>query len=166
MTTSQITTSVPQLKINRLTETQLQQASGLSNTQLYAVDPEYAGGKLLQSDINGDIVESATVPSTIQVLAATDTITLEGGKLYQGGEQTSLTVTPPSSATVGFITQITFKSGTTPTAFTDSSNSIIWNTRGDDIVSGSFVPAANKNYTVIIHYNGFNFIGITEGITI
>lgn len=64
----QTETPVSQLKINRLTKTQFDSASDLSATALYAVDPEFTGGKLLKTDSNGDIVESTatdgdTLPS-------------------------------------------------------------------------------------------------------
>jgi len=40
-------TSVNQLVINKLTKTQMDSATGLSSSQLYAEDPEFTGGKLL-----------------------------------------------------------------------------------------------------------------------
>ena len=56
-------TPVSQLKINRLTKTQFEGASELSDTELYAVDPEFTGGKLLKTDSDGNIVETnETIP--------------------------------------------------------------------------------------------------------
>lgn len=57
-------TQAPQLVVNRLTKTQFQDATP-SNTELWAVDPEFQGGKILATDNNGDIVESTVTPSSI-----------------------------------------------------------------------------------------------------
>ena len=64
MTTFNDTGTGP-LIINELTKTQLESASSLSNTELYLVDPEFAGEKLLMTDTNGNIVESNLDPSSI-----------------------------------------------------------------------------------------------------
>lgn len=53
-----IESPVSQLKINELTKTQFESASDLSETELYAVDPEFTGGKILKTDNDGNIVES------------------------------------------------------------------------------------------------------------
>lgn len=66
-------TAVNQVIINRLTKNQFDGASDLSNTELYAVDPQFAGGKLLKTDSNGDIVEST----------ATEADALAGGTALQ-----------------------------------------------------------------------------------
>lgn len=159
------------LIINRLTKTQFENATGLDPAQSYEVDPEFVGGKLLQTSATGDIVESTIDPSdveqkgTITALSATDSITLADNTLYKGGTQTALTVTVPSSGMdVDFVSQITFVSGSTPTTFTESAGDIVWNPRGDDITEGVFLPVANKAYTIIIGYNGVQFTGITEGL--
>jgi len=52
-------TTVSNLKINRLTQTQLENASSLSNTEAYWVDPQFTGDKPLITDSNGDIVETS-----------------------------------------------------------------------------------------------------------
>lgn len=166
---SNIETSVTLLRINRLTKTQLDGATGLSQNELYLEDPEFTGGKLLATDSSGDIVETDETPLTIQALLATDSITLADNYCYQGGEQTSLTVAVPANPSVGFISQITFKSGSTATTFTETAGSIYWNPRGDDVsFDGTlnqyvFVPDVNKVYTIIVHYNGYNFVAEVEG---
>lgn len=48
------------LRINRLNQTQFSQAEDLPVNELYLVDPEFTGGKLLATDATGDIVESNT----------------------------------------------------------------------------------------------------------
>lgn len=155
---------VNSLKINRLTKTQLENAGNLSPSEAYWEDPEFVGGKLLATDSNGDIVESDDTPTTIQALSATDSITLADNYCYQGGEQTSLTISVPASATVGFVAQITFKSGATPTAITVPQTGFVWDKRGEDVSGGVFTAVANKDYTFIIGYNGFNFVCYSSGI--
>lgn len=182
------------LIINRLTKTQFNAATGLDPAQSYEVDPEFVGNKFLMTDANGDIVETnQTIPtvdqtydgtsanaqsgvaiagalynyeqkSTITALSATDSITLADNVLYQGGEQTALTINIPSSATVGFISQITFKSGSTPTSITIPLTGFVWDSRGEDINQGTLIPVANRNYTIVVAYNGFEFVGYSSGV--
>ena len=99
-------------------------------------------------------------------IAATDSITIADNTIYEGGTQTALTVAVPSSGMdVDFVSQICFKSGATATTFTQTAGDIVWDENSVDLDDGVFVPEANKNYTIIIFYNGFNFIGISEGVS-
>lgn len=157
------TTAVQKLKINRLTDTQFDGAVP-SSTELYLTDPEFSGGKLLATDANGDIVESDDSPTTIQALSATDSITLADNYCYQGGEQTSLTIAVPANPTVGFVAQITFKSGNTPTSITVPQTGFVWDKRGEDVSGGVFTAVANRDYTFVIGYNGFNFVAYSSGV--
>ena len=152
------------LKINKPTRTQLKNATELSNDQLYLENPEFVGGKLLVTTQDGDIEESNEVPLTIQVLSATDSITLSDNYCYQGGEQTSLTIALPESATVGFVAQITFRSGNTPTAITVPQTGFVWDKRGEDVSGGVFTAVANRDYTFVIGYNGFSYVCYSSGI--
>lgn len=152
------------LIINRCTKTQFNAATGLDPAQEYHVDYEFTGNKLLQTSATGDIVESDESPLIIQALSATDSITLADNCCYQGGEQTSLTIAVPSTATVGFVAQITFKSGTTPTAITVPQTGFVWDKRGEDVSGGVFTAVANRDYTFVIGYNGFSFVAYTSGI--
>lgn len=152
------------LKINKPTRTQLKNATELSNDQLYFEDPEFVGGKLLVTTQDGDIEESNEVPLTIQTLSATDSITLADNYCYQGGEQTSLTIALPANPTVGFVAQITFKSGATPTAITVPQTGFVWDKRGEDVSGGVFTAVANRDYTFVIGYNGFNFVAYSSGV--
>ena len=45
--------------VNRLTKTQFDNASDLSNQELYLVDNQFTGNKLLKTNANGEIVEAA-----------------------------------------------------------------------------------------------------------
>ena len=120
--------------------------------------------KVKNSDTNGDIVESDDSPLTIQVLSATDSITLADNYCYQCGEQTSLTIAVPASATVGFVAQITFKSGATPTTITVPQTGFVWDKRGEDVSGGVFTAVANRDYTFVIGYNGFEFVCYSSGV--
>lgn len=151
------------LKINKPTRTQLENATTLSSDELYLENPEFTGGKLLATDSNGDIVESDDTPTVIQALSATDSITLTDAVLYRGGEQTSLTIALPASATVGFVSQVSFLSGTTATAITYPSTGLVWHHRGDDVSDGVFTPVANKVYMIVFVYDGYQFIAFVEG---
>ena len=151
------------LKINKPTRTQLKNATELSNDQLYLENPEFVGGKLLVTTQDGDIEESNEVPLTIQTLSATDSITLADNYCYQGGEQTSLTIALPESATVGFVSQVSFLSGNTATAITYPSAGLVWHHRGDDVSNGVFTPVANKVYIILFAYDGYQFIAFVEG---
>ncbi len=89
------------LKINKPTRTQLNNATTLSNDELYFVNPEFTGGKLLVTTQDGDIEESNLDPTkVISRNTVTDTtstsITLANavaGTDYHYGTLTSLTVT-------------------------------------------------------------------------
>ena len=155
-------TQVSQLVINRPTKTQFEDVAP-NKYELWAVDPEFTGSKILVTNSDGDIIESDESPLTIQALSATDSITLTDNYCYQGGEQTSLTIALPASATVGFVAQITFKSGATPTAITVPQTGFVWDKRGEDVSGGVFTAVANRDYTFIVGYNGFNFVGYTSG---
>lgn len=152
------------LIINRLTKTQFESAAVLDPTQSYEVDPEFTGNKLLQTSATGDIIESDESPLTIQALSATDSITLSDNYCYQGGEQTSLTIAVPSTATVSFVAQITFKSGATPTTITVPQTGFVWDKRGEDVSGGVFTAVANRDYTFVIGYNGFEFVCYSSGV--
>lgn len=97
---TEVITKVQKLRIYRPDKTQFE--SVLPDPYaLYAVDPEFAGGKLLQTDANGDIIESTIDPTkVISRNSVTDTtstsITLSNavaGTDYHYGTLTSLTVT-------------------------------------------------------------------------
>ena len=148
------------LVINKPTQSQFDSASGLDPTQLYFVEPNFSGNKVLQTSANGDIAESDEVPTTTQVLSATDSITLADGVIYNGSTQTSLTIAVPASATVGFLCEILFSSGSTPTTLPP--NSVKWT--GDDVASNVFTPVANKRYTAFVWYDGSQFVGSVRGI--
>lgn len=157
-------TQIANLKFNRLTKTQLENATTLNTDEFYLEDKQFSGGKLLQTTADGDIEESTDTPTTIQALSATDSITLTDGVLYQGGEQTALTITLPTSPTVGFISQVSFLSGSTATTITYPQTGLVWHNRGDDVSGGIFLPVVNRVYTIMFIYDGYQFIAFVEGI--
>lgn len=97
---TEVITKVQKLRIYRPNKTQFDSVSP-DPYALYAVDPEFVGGKLLQTDENGDIIESTIDPTkVISRNSVTDTtsttITLDNavaGTDYHYGTLTSLTVT-------------------------------------------------------------------------
>ena len=54
--------------INKLTKTQFDNAQDLSADELYLVDPEFTGNKILVTDENGEIVESGSSITDIPVV--------------------------------------------------------------------------------------------------
>jgi len=99
--------------------------------------------------------------STIQTLSATDSITLADNTIYNGGEQTALTITLPATADVSFLCEIDFTSGTTATTLSYP-NTIKW--AGDDVANNVFIPVASKRYTIICAYDGVNYRFTVKGV--
>jgi len=57
------------LKINYATKKQIDEAEELSETELYIVDPEYAGNKAIATDSNGNFVENVTTDTELAQLS-------------------------------------------------------------------------------------------------
>ena len=53
------------LVINQLTQNQFDNATSIAEDELYLVDPQFTGGKILVSTADGDIAEGTVDPSTI-----------------------------------------------------------------------------------------------------
>lgn len=62
------TTVKSKLKINYATKTQIDKAPSLSETEMYIVDPEYAGNKVLVTDRKADIVESIVTDAELETI--------------------------------------------------------------------------------------------------
>lgn len=103
----------------------------------------------------------AEAQATIQTLQATDSITLADNTIYNGGEQTALTIALPATVDVSFLCEIDFTSGTTETTLSYP-NTIKW--LGDDVANNVFVPVASKRYTVIVAYDGVNYRATVKGV--
>lgn len=101
------------------------------------------------------------VKATIQTLSATDSITLADNTIYNGGEQTALTIALPATVDVSFLCEIDFTSGTTPATLAYP-NTIKW--LGDDVANNVFIPVASKRYTVIVAYDGVNYRATVKGV--
>ena len=56
-------TGKKKLVINRATKTQFDAAQNLADNELYLIDPEFNGNKVLGTDANGEIVET-TLPTS------------------------------------------------------------------------------------------------------
>ena len=98
---------------------------------------------------------------TIQTLSATASITLADNTIYNGGEQTALTIALPATADVSFICEIDFTSGTTPSTLAYP-NSIKW--FGTDVSGGVFVPTTSTRYTLLFYFDGVHYVCIVKGI--
>lgn len=62
------TTVKSKLKINYATKTQINKAPSLSETEMYIVDPEYAGNKVLVTDRKADIIESIVTDAELETI--------------------------------------------------------------------------------------------------
>lgn len=98
----------------------------------------------------------------IQELNATDSITLADNTIYNGGEQTALTIALPTSVDVSFLCEIDFSSGSTATTLTYPQSDVNW--FGDDVSGGLFVPVSGKRYTIICSYNGTSYNFVVKGV--
>ena len=83
----------------------------------------------------------------------TTSVQLVNGNIYNGAELASVTFTLPATVPVNFTAQLNFTSGTTATVLS-APNTV--NFVGDDCTGGSFTPAANKRYQVLIDSDGVN----------
>lgn len=78
------------LKINRLNKSQYDNAESLNNNELYLVDPQFNGNKILKTDASGNIVESdistSDIPGVIDNTASTsptDALSANQGRVLQ-----------------------------------------------------------------------------------
>ena len=109
---------------------------------------------------NGDLSDYEH-KTAIEELDATDSITLADNTIYNGGEQTALTIALPAAVDVSFLCEIDFTSGAIP-ATLSYPNSIKW--LGDDVANNVFIPVASKRYTVICAYDGVNYRFTVKGV--
>jgi hypothetical protein len=85
-----VETILNQLKINRLNKSQYDSAESLNNNELYLVDPQFNGNKLLKTDSSGNIVESDIAPSDMPGVidnttstSVTDALSANQGRVLQ-----------------------------------------------------------------------------------
>lgn len=159
MTTTQVSTKVSKLKINRLTQTQLDNALELSNTEMYLVDPEFTGNNILMTSPDGDFKEGYTIETTVD----NSTIELVNNTIYNAGTITALNITLPSTPDNSFIAELDFTNNATSSAVITPSATVKW--CGDDCDdSYNFTPLINYRYTVLFTYNGTNFVATVRGV--
>lgn len=70
---------------------------------------------------------------------------------FSSTAMTSLSVALPSTMDIDYVCQLNFSSGSTATEFS-AVDAITW--YGDGVVSGAFIPAANKRYAIMFFYDG------------
>ena len=158
MTTTQVSTKVSKLKINRLTQTQLDNALELSNTEMYLVDPEFTGNNILMTSPDGDFKEGYTIENTVD----NSTIELVNNTIYNAGTITALNVTLPSTPDNSFIAELDFTNNATTPAVITPSTTVKW--CGDDCDKDfEFSPLVGYRYTVMFTYNGENYVATVRG---
>lgn len=209
MTTYKDTGIEAPIVFNKLTQTQLSNATDLDPTQQYLVDPEFTGNKLLKTTEEGDIVETdetindasliiqkngediqtfsanassntvANIPVPVYVTDLSDygnyatnprvinlidgaSITVENNTIYKAGEISAFSITCPTGS-FPFVCEFDFVSGATQTTITYNTT-IKWLNSSDDIYQGVFTPVPNKEYTVMIWYNGTSWVGCSRGV--
>lgn len=96
--TIQSETNLQNLRFNRLTRTQLENATSLSNTEFYLVDPEFTGNKGLVTNSVGDIVERTRVEDLTSTSITLETATV--GTDYHYGTLTALTINAVETADI------------------------------------------------------------------
>lgn len=148
------------LVINKLTQSQLQNATEIREDQLYAVDMQFKGNGIVTTTANGDLQEGYTQVS----FADAATITLLNNAIYNASAAIStLNITLPTTANADFIAEIVFTNNATSSAVITPSATIKW--VGDDCDEDyTFTPLVNYRYTIFITYDGLNWIGNVRGV--
>lgn len=101
------------------------------------------------------------------ISTATPTIALADNTIFNCTTSlTSLAFTLPTEDSVDFSCQVNFTSGSTATtAPTTTSGTIEW--IGDNVnEANGFVPRASCKYTIIFYYDGTNYRGVVQGISL
>ena len=159
MTTTQVSTKVSKLKINRLTQTQMDNAVDLSNTEMYLVDPGFKGNNILMTSSDGDFKEGYFIETPVD----TSTVELVNNTIYNAGTITALNITMPSTPDNSFIAELDFTNNATTPAVITPNVTVKW--CGDDCDNSfAFNPIVNYRYTVIFTYNGVDFIATVRGV--
>ena len=122
-------------------------------------------------DTIGNVPETTTVQAEIEqksdkttIIASSDTTAtvelLNNSEYRYINALSNFTITFPAEIPNDYITSVMFYSIGVPTNLTYPSG-IKWS--GDDIVSGEFVPASGKKYTLCLWYDGV-YNGIVRGV--
>ena len=109
-------------------------------------------------DSNGIAQECTGVQEkvTVTTISSNDSITLADNTCFKGGSISAFTITVPSTDIYPFVCEIDFTSPSTATTITYS-GTIVWDSNSDDLINDVFVPAANKDYTMMFWFNGTNY---------
>lgn len=138
-------TNIENLIINKLTQAQY--------------DTAVQGGVIGENELS--VITDASFTNVVNINTSTATEELALETIYNCGELSALTITFPASLNAGYISQINFTSGTTPTTLTAPVGTI-W--RGSDTDSTGFTPVASKRYSVLFFYDGVNVRGLVQGV--
>ena len=158
MTTTQVSTKISKLKINKLTQTQFDNASEYSNSELYFVDPEFTGNNVIMTNDDGDIQEGYTITS----ISDGDTVEVVNNTIYNAGTIATLNITLPATPDNSFIAELDFTNNATTPAVITPSATVKW--CGDDCDEDfEFHPLVGYRYTVMLTYNGVNYVATVRG---
>lgn len=100
---------------------------------------------------------------TVTTISSNDSITLADNTCFKGGSISAFTITVPLTTIYPFVCEIDFTSPSTATTITYS-GTIVWDSNSDDLINDVFVPATNKDYTIMFWFNGTNYCGTVTGV--
>lgn len=132
--------------------------SKISDVSATSTEVNYLSGTT--SNVQTQLDSKASKLTVVQ-LEATASITVADSTIYNGGTQTSLTIALPAVDIFGFLCEIDFSSGATATDWDDDGN-LTW--FGDNVINNTFTPVANKRYTIIISFNGIQYMAVVKGV--
>jgi hypothetical protein len=104
-------------------------------------------------------------PTITTSSASTYSVTPADNTVYNctASALTSLSITVPSSLAVDYTSELNFTSGSTATTVT--STGVKW--IGDNVNENTgFAPRVNCRYTIVFTYDGTNFRGLVQGISL
>ena len=108
-------------------------------------------------------LQKADKATLTNVSGTTPSVTLANNTIFTATSTlTSLTLALPASNVNDFVCQINFTSGSTPTVIGGAA--IKW--LGDNASETSFVPRANCRYTIVFYYDGTNYRGMIQGVSL
>jgi len=163
MTTYNVKGLTKPLTLNKLTQTQFNNATVIEDDELHLVDPEFTGNKVLVTTIDGDVVESIESSLKSVSFGNAATLALENNVVYTGSEAiTTLNLTIPATNDPTFIAELHFLNNATTSATITPSSSVKW--IGDDCVGNVFTPRISVRYTLMIYNNGADYVIACKGV--
>lgn len=172
-------------KSNTVSQVYATDANGDQSTLKY--DVQASVNSIVQRTAGGQVIVNATPASNIHATskqyvdtadalkqnkpiittssASTYSVTPADNTVYNctASALTSLSITVPSSLAVDYTSELNFTSGSTPTTVT--STGVKW--IGDNVNENTgFAPRVNCRYTIVFTYDGTNFRGLVQGVSL